>query len=165
MKKTALSIGFSLIATASFSFAQPAFMSPEYAKEFCDLWNKTPELTEGLAKWAKNIKEGKEYRSIQFYRSDCGGPEKAVEVHIIPKDGKAICVYGGKAVDPNPDFQMYATDENWNSLARGEFGFMGMGIMSKMTFKGSKWEAMQNMGPFKAFLLNLGKVPHTNQCP
>jgi len=164
MKKSAL-LTAGLTLTSTLAFAQPPFMSPEYAKQFCDLWNKTDDLTEGLADWSKNVREGKEYRTIQFYRSDCGGPEKAVEVHIVNKDGKAICVYGGKAVDPNPDFQMYATDENWKSLARGEFGFMGMGIMTKMTFKGSKIEAMQNMGPFKAFLLNLGKVPHTDACP
>ncbi|RUM48485.1 MAG: SCP-2 sterol transfer family protein [Hydrogenothermus sp.] len=164
MKKIALTIA-GLVSFAGISFAQPAFMSPEYAKEFCDLWNKTDELTEGLAKWSKNVREGKEYRSIQFYRTDCGGQEKAIEVHIVNKDGKAVCIYGGKAVDPNPDFLMYTTTEKWKELADGEFGFMGMGIMTKMTFKGSKIEAMQNMGPFKAFLLNLGKVPHTDACP
>ncbi len=164
MKKlVALMVGiFSFFAV---SFAQPAFMSEEYAKELCDLWNKTPDLTDGLAKWAKHVREGKEYRSIAFYRTDCGGPEKAVELHIVNKDGKAICIYGGKAVDPKPDFLMYTTTEKWKELANGEFGFMGMGIMTKMTFEGSKVEAMRNMGPFKAFLLNLGKVPHTDSCP
>jgi hypothetical protein len=44
---------------------------------------------------------------------------------------------------------MHATDENWKSLAKGEFGFMGMGIMKKMTFQGSKVEAMKFMEPFK----------------
>ncbi len=147
-----------------YSFAVPKFMDPEYAKEFCDLWNKTPTLTDGLSKWSK--KAGKKgYRIIRFYRQDCGGDEKAVEVHIAPKDGKAVCIYGGKATDQNPDFLMFATDKNWKSLAKGEFGFLGMGIMSKMTFEGSKWEAMNNMGPFKAFLLNLNKVPHSMECP
>ncbi len=153
-----------LLLVISFSFATPKFMDEEYAKEFCELWNKTPELTEGLAKWAK--KAGKKgYRIIRFYRQDCGGPEKAVELHIAPKDGKAICIYGGKATKEKPDFLMYATDKNWKSLAKGEFGFMGMGIMTKMTFKGSKIEAMRNMGPFKTFLKNLNKVPHTMECP
>ncbi|HHG75204.1 MAG TPA: SCP-2 sterol transfer family protein [Persephonella sp.] len=147
-----------------YSFAVPKFMDPEYAKEFCDLWNKTPTLTDGLSKWSK--KAGKKgYRIIRFYRQDCGGDEKAVEVHIAPKDGKAVCIYGGKATDQSPDFLMFATDKNWKSLAKGEFGFLGMGIMSKMTFEGSKWEAMNNMGPFKAFLLNLNKVPHSMECP
>ncbi len=164
MKKLAL-LTAGLTFTSALSFAQPPFMSPEYAKQFCDLWNKTEDLTDGLSGWSKNIKQGKEYRSIAFYRTDCGGRDKAIEVHIIHKDGKAVCIYGGKAVDPNPDFLMYTTTEKWKELANGEFGFMGMGIMTKMTFKGSKWEAMQNMGPFKAFLLNLGKVPHTDACP
>ncbi len=150
---------------STFSIAQPPFMSPEYAKEFCELWNKTKTLTKGLADWSKNTKGGKDYRTIQFYRTDCGGPEKAVEVHIKHQDGKAICVYGGKAVDKNPDFRMYTSTKKWKELAKGEFGFMGMGIMKKLTFEGSKVEAMKNMGPFKAFLLNLGKVPHTDECP
>ena len=164
MKKIQASI-LSIVGFFAISYAQPAFMSEEYAKEFCNLWNKTEDLTEGLADWSKNIREGKEYRTIAFYRTDCGGKEKAIEVHIVPKNGKAICVYGGKAVDPNPDFLMYTTTEKWKELADGEFGFMGMGIMTKMTFEGSKMEAMKNMGPFKAFLLNLGKVPHTDACP
>ncbi len=146
------------------SFAKPKFMDEEYAKQFCELWNKTPELTEGLAHWSTKVGE-KGYRIIRFYRQDCGGPEKAIELHIAPKDGKAICIYGGKATNEKADFLMFATDKNWKSLANGEFGFMGMGIMTKMTFEGSKIEAMRNMGPFKTFLKNLNKVPHTMECP
>jgi putative sterol carrier protein len=155
---------FTFLFIISLSYAQPKFMDEEYAKQFCDLWNKTKELTEGLSKWSKNTGD-KGYRIIRFYRQDCGGPEKAIEVHITLKDGKAICIYGGKSTDQKADFLMFATDKNWKSLAKGEFGFMGMGIMSKMTFEGSKWEAMQNMGPFKAFLLNLNKVRHSMECP
>ncbi|WP_457640899.1 SCP2 sterol-binding domain-containing protein [Persephonella sp.] len=155
---------FTFLFVISLSYAQPKFMDEEYAKQFCDLWNQTEELTKGLSDWSK--KTGKKgYRIIRFYRQDCGGPEKAIEIHIAPKDGKAVCIYGGKATVQKPDFLMFATDKNWKSLAKGEFGFMGMGIMSKMTFEGSKWEAMQNMGPFKAFLLNLNKVPHSMDCP
>jgi hypothetical protein len=42
---------------------------------------------------------------------------------------------------------------------------MGMGIMKKMTFQGSKVEAMKFTEPFKTFLIGLGKVPHTDACP
>ncbi|ACO03688.1 MAG TPA: SCP-2 sterol transfer family protein [Persephonella sp.] len=162
--KKAVAGFISILTVVQISSAQVKFMDQEYAKQFCDLWNQTGELTEGLSKWSKNT-GNKGYRIIRFYRQDCGGPEKAIEVHIAPKDGKAVCIYGGKATDQKADFLMFATDENWKSLAKGEFGFMGMGIMSKMTFEGSKWEAMQNMGPFKAFLLNLDKVQHTMECP
>ncbi len=162
--KNLVGIFVAFLVSLSISFATPKFMDEEYAKQFCDLWNKTPELTEGLSKWATKTGE-KGYRIIRFYRQDCGGPEKAVELHIAPKDGKAVCIYGGKATNENPDFLMFATDKNWKSLAKGEFGFMGMGIMTKMTFKGSKIEAMRNMGPFKTFLTNLDKVPHTMDCP
>jgi len=153
-----------VLSIVGFSFATPKFMDEEYAKQFCELWNKTKTLTDGLSEWSKKVNKNG-YRIIRFYRQDCGGPEKAIELHIAPKDGKAICIYGGKATTEHPDFLMYATDKNWESLAKGEFGFMGMGIMTKMSFEGSKIEAMQNMGPFKAFLLNLDKVPHTMDCP
>ncbi len=154
----------SFMLLTAYAFSLPKFMDEEYARQFCELWNKTPTLTEGLSKWSKKTGD-KGYRIIRFYRQDCGGVEKAVELHIAPKDKKAVCIYGGKATDQKADFLMFATDKNWKSLAKGEFGFLGMGIMSKMTFEGSKWEAMQNMGPFKAFLLNLDKVPHSMECP
>lgn len=153
-----------ITAITTYAFSTPKFMDQEYARQFCDLWNKTKTLTEGLSKWSKKTGE-KGYRIIRFYRQDCGGAEKAIEVHIAPKEGKAVCIYGGKATSEKPDFLMFATDKNWKSLAKGEFGFLGMGIMKKMTFEGSKWEAMQNIGPFKAFLLNLDKVPHSMECP
>ncbi len=154
----------SFMLLTAYAFSLPRFMDEEYARQFCELWNKTPTLTEGLSKWSKKTGD-KGYRIIRFYRQDCGGVEKAVELHIAPKDEKAVCIYGGKATDQKADFLMFATDKNWKSLAKGEFGFLGMGIMSKMTFEGSKWEAMQNMGPFKAFLLNLDKVSHSMECP
>ncbi|RMD47223.1 MAG: SCP-2 sterol transfer family protein [Aquificota bacterium] len=163
MKKI-LGLFLSFLFFVSASVAIPKFMDEEYAKQFCDLWNKTPTLTDGLSNWSKKVNKNG-YRIIRFYRQDCGGPEKAIELHIAPKDGKAICIYGGKATNEKADFLMFATDKNWESLAKGEFGFMGMGIMTKMTFKGSKIEAMRNMGPFKTFLLNLDKVPHTMDCP
>ncbi|WP_457622838.1 SCP2 sterol-binding domain-containing protein [Persephonella sp.] len=146
------------------AYSEVRFMDEIYTKKFCDLWNETPELVNDLADWSKDT-NGKDYRVIRFYRQDCGGVEKAVELHISHKDGKAVCIYGGKATDVKPDFLMYATDKNWNSLANGEFGVFGMGIMSKMSFEGSKWEAMQNMGAFKSFLLNLKKIDHTMDCP
>jgi len=155
----------SLFSLALFSFANaaPAWMGPEWTKEFCEYWNKNMQTV--MADWAAyNVNPQKGYKTIAFYRQDCK-PPKIVEVRIKAENGKAVCIYGGEAKDPNPEFLMYATDENWKSLARGEFGFMGMGIMSKMTFKGSKVEAMKFMEPFKSFLLGLGKVPHSEQCP
>ncbi|WP_029521621.1 SCP2 sterol-binding domain-containing protein [Persephonella sp. IF05-L8] len=164
MKKIGTAI-FIFVFAIGFSHATPKLMDEEYAQQFCELWNKTPKLVDGLGKWAsKAIKEKREYRIIRFYRKKCGA-DKAVELHIAPKDGKAICIYGGKATDEKADFIMSATDEDWKSLAKGEFGFAGMGILSKLDFIGSKWEAMNNMGPFKAFLLNIDKIPHTMECP
>lgn len=149
--------------TTEFSFASDPWMSPEWTKKFCEYWNSNMQTT--MSEWAEyNYNKNKGYKTIAFYRQDCG-PQKKVEVRIKYENGKAICIYGGEAKDPNPEFLMYATDKNWKSLAKGEFGFMGMGIMSKMTFQGSKVEAMKFMEPFKAFLIGLGKVPYSDNCP
>lgn len=161
-RKTLLS-GLIVAAVADYSFAADPWMSPEWTKKFCDYWNSNLQTT--MAEWAEyNFNKQKGFKTIQFYRQDCN-PHKKVEVRIKYENSKAICIYGGEAKDNNPEFLMYATDENWKSLAKGEFGFMGMGIMKKMTFQGSKIEAMKFMEPFKAFLIGLGKVPYSNSCP
>lgn len=151
------------LSFAGLSYGADPWMGPQWTKAFCDYWNQNLQTT--MAEWAEyNVKKEKGYKTIQFYRQDCNPPKK-VEVRIKYENGKAVCIYGGEAKDPNPEFVMYATDKNWKSLANGEFGFMGMGIMSKMTFQGSKVEAMKFMEPFKAFLIGLGKVPHSESCP
>ncbi|MGC8941139.1 MAG: SCP2 sterol-binding domain-containing protein [Sulfurihydrogenibium sp.] len=151
------------LSLAGFSCTADPWMGPEWTKKLCDYWNQNLQTT--MAEWAEyNVKKDKGYKTIQFYRQDCN-PHKKVELRIKYENGKAVCIYGGEAKDPNPEFVMYATDKNWKSLANGEFGFMGMGIISKMTFQGSKVEAMKFMEPFKSFLTSLGKVPYSETCP
>lgn len=163
MLKKFLTAGILVSSISASSLAGEPWMGPEWTKKFCDYWNANLQTT--MAEWAEyNFNKQKGFKTIQFYRQDCNPPKK-VEVRIKPEGGKAVCIYGGEAKDTNPEFVMYATDENWKSLAKGEFGFMGMGIMKKMTFQGSKVEAMKFMEPFKAFLLGLGKVPYSDSCP
>ncbi len=39
-------------------------------------------------------------------------------------------------------------------------------MLFRLKFKGPKWEAMKNMGPFENFLLLTGKVPSdASSCP
>jgi len=106
-----------------------------------------------------HVNKEKGYKSIAFYRQDCN-PKVISEVEVKYENGKAVCVYGGVEKDQHPEFVMYATTKNWKSLAAGDFGFLNMGMFTKMTFKGSKGEAMQFIAPFKAFLVDLGKVPY-----
>ncbi len=147
----------------SLSFAQSPWMGPNWTKEFCSYWNEHLQST--MAEWSNyNVNKEKGYKTIAFYRQDCN-PKTISEVEIKYEDGKAVCVYGGAQKDPHPEFLMYATTKNWKSLAAGDFGFLNIGMFTKMTFKGSKGEAMQFIAPFKAFLVALGKVPYTQSCP
>lgn len=152
-----------LLGLSSISYAAEPWMSPNWTKEFCSYWNEHLQST--MAEWSNyNVNKEKGYKSIAFYRQDCN-PKVISEVEIKYENGKAVCVYGGVEKDQHPEFVMYATTKNWKSLAAGNFGFLNAGMFTKMTFKGSKGEAMQFIAPFKAFLVDLGKVPYTEACP
>ena len=49
VKKIKKAILFSL-ALVGIALSANVFMGPEYAKELCEVWNKTPRLTEELGK-------------------------------------------------------------------------------------------------------------------
>ncbi|MDA8327475.1 MAG: SCP2 sterol-binding domain-containing protein [Betaproteobacteria bacterium] len=172
LKLAAIS-GALLTVLSNFAMADtstaPALMSSQWAAQACDAWNKTPELTNGLGgKWmANNLNRG--YKIIHMYRSDCDDKFQ-VELRLEPKDGKAICTYGGKVVtqklNPGADYLMYATTERWHQMGAGEYGPMKAMMFGRLEFVGPKWEAMTVMGPFAQFLLLAGKVPSNESvCP
>jgi len=140
-------------------------MDASWASALCSAWNETPALTKDLGgkAWAAND-AGRGYKVIQLYRVKCGAGSK-VELEITNKDGKALCARGGAVkhaeLDPAADYLMYASDEDWACMGRGEFGCGAMGAMTtgKLKFKGPKMEAMGVMGPFDRFLTLTGKVP------
>ncbi len=147
------------------------FMDKTWAKNTCDAWNKNSTLTSGLADWAKNNKD-RGYKLIQIYRTQCDTKSK-IQLNLVNKGGKAICVYGGqpdgKKVDTDVDYIMHANDEDWTCMGKGSFGCGAMGAMmsGKLKFSGPKGEAMTVMGPFGAFLELTGKVAGTKSktCP
>jgi putative sterol carrier protein len=162
----ALALTFSAGAQAA------TFMDAEWAAAACQAWNKAPELTTGLAgsAWAEN-NAGRGYKVIQLYRTKCGEGSK-VELQISDKGGKAECTYGGAVktaeLNPDVDYLMNASDEDWACMGEGKFGCGAMGAMmtGKLKFKGPKGEAMGVMGPFDTFLQLTGKVPgDKSACP
>ena len=161
--KTTLSV-VSLTLALSTQAQAATFMDADWAKAACDAWNKSAELTGGLAgsAWAAN-NAGRGYKVIQLYRDKCGEASR-VELQISDKDGKALCTYGGKvktaSLKPDVDYLMFATDDDWTCMGEGKFGCGAMGAMmtGKLNFKGPKGEAMGVMGPFDSFLLLTGKV-------
>jgi putative sterol carrier protein len=80
-----------------------------------------------------------------------------------------MCVYGGKAIDTldkSVDYLMWADTKRWEEMGAGKYGPMRAMFLRRLRFKGPKWEAMKNMGPFGNFLLLTGKVPSdASSCP
>jgi len=157
-------------AVAGPAAAEPALMSAEWAQAACLAWNSDAVLTDKLAEsgWVKNDK-GRGHKVMQLFRTDCGAKPTA-EMRIALKDGKALCVYGGKAesaqLDAGADYVMSATTTRWGEMGRGEYGPMKAMMFGRLEFSGPKMEAMGNMGPFENFLLLVGKVPgNTQSCP
>jgi putative sterol carrier protein len=162
------------IALAAFALAaasvqaQPVTMSAEWTGQACEAWNREPILTDQLAKdWVRNDK-GHGHKIIQMYRTDCGEAYKT-EIKILARDGKAMCVYGGKAQsvpDFDVDYLMHAETPRWKEMGAGEYGPMKAMMFGRLQFSGPKLEAMGVMGPFEAFLLLVGKVPgDMGSCP
>ncbi|MFZ1344198.1 SCP2 sterol-binding domain-containing protein [Thiothrix eikelboomii] len=165
MKKIILLAGIALLAnTAAYA---GDFMDAAWAKQACAAWNADSTLAKGLMdtdgySWAKN-NNGRGYKLIQIYRTDCGEASK-IQLNITVEGDQAKCSYGGKpdgkAMDFAVDYLMHATDEDWTCMGKGEFGCGAMGAMvsGKLKFKGPKMEAMKVMSPFESFLKLTGKV-------
>lgn len=155
-------LGASIVLSSSVVSAD-AFMSPSWAKAACDAWNANATLTGELGgdAWAAND-NGRGYKAIQMYRTDCGEAGK-VQLNIENKDGKAMCTYGGvpdgKEISKSYDYIMHATDERWTQMGNGDYGPMKAMMFGRLKFSGPKTEAMSVMGPFGAFLKLAGGVP------
>jgi len=160
--KKAILLSLALVGGA---LSANVFMGPEYAKELCKVWNKTPRLTEELGKsesWT-SVPE----RKISLYREDCS-PDKQIQLTIRNEGNKAVCVHGGSAKDKRgkDDFLMYAQTKRWEEMGRGEYGPMKAILLGRLKFEGPKGVAMRNMGPFEAFLTALGKPSYdASKCP
>jgi putative sterol carrier protein len=165
--------GLGLIAVACSSAYADSFMDDKWAQQVCSQWNQNQTLTTDLGGedgWVSN-NGGKGYKALQMYRDGCGASTR-VELDIAPKDGKAMCVYGGPVktakLDSSVDYLMHATDEDWNCMGKGSWGCGAMGAMmsGKLQFEGPKMEAANVMGPFGDFLLLTGKVASSQgSCP
>ena len=161
-------IALTLLAGFASSANATSLMSAEWAAQACEAWNQNPKLTDELAeRWIKND-QGRGYKVIHMYRTDCG-EDTQVELTITAKNGKALCTYGGKIVHSNlnydSDYLMHATTKRWREMGAGEYGPMRAMLFGRLKFDGPKGEAMRVMGPFEQFLLMPGKVPGDDSCP
>jgi putative sterol carrier protein len=150
--------------------SEPLMMSAEWAALACDAWNADEVLTTELVKsgWIKND-EGRGFKAMQVYRSDCSDQPTA-ELRVALKDDKAQCVYGGKVettkLKSGADYVMHADTKRWQEMGANEYGPMKAMMFGRLKFSGPYGEAMGNMGPFSNFLLLVGKVPSSvDSCP
>ncbi len=149
--------------------AETVMMSTEWATQACAAWNAEPMLTDELAAsgWVANNKD-RGQKIIQLYRTDCADSPR-VELKIADQDGKAMCVYGGGVeteLDLDVDYIMHAKTSRWVEMGNNEYGPMWAMMTFRLKFSGPKFEAMNNMDPFKQFLLLVGKVPSVaDRCP
>jgi putative sterol carrier protein len=160
MRKILLTAVFLLISIpGAYAQDKPVFMSPDWAKAAVDGWNNDPILTVELFKsgWVTNTKDGRGFKIIEIYREDCLKSQH-IQLKIEAKGEKAVCVYGGEAVDKEPDYIMWAKTSRWIEMGKGEYGPMKAMMFGRLKFKGPMWEAMNNMGPFNSFLILTGKV-------
>lgn len=161
--------GVVLATAAGSATAATELMSEEWAKAACVAWNADSTLTGGLHEsgWSANDKK-RGYKALQVSRKDCKSSPK-VEVRIAAKDGKALCVSGGRSVDKldlDVDYAMTADTRRWIEMGKGDYGPMRAMMFGRLSFDGPMGEAMGNMGPFESFLLLVGKVPSdTATCP
>jgi len=159
LKKVSVLISLVLVSSA----AMADFMDAKWAQQACAAWNKNPVLTGQLAQMPGDM-FGDGYKLIKIYRdgNNCG-PNKAIQLTIAKKNGKAMCVYGGKPdgkkMNFSVDYVMHATDKNWTCMGTGSCGVMGSMMTGKLKFQGPKMEAMKVMTPFAGFLKLTGQVP------
>lgn len=157
------------LLAASTAAAQSVMMSPAWADGMCKAWNADATLTKALADsgWIGNHK-GRGFKVMQIYREECGEAQR-IELRVAEKDGKAQCVYGGKAetkLNGDTDYLMWAHTSRWIEMGKGDYGPMRAMFLGRLRFDGPMTEAMGNMGPFESFLLLVGKVPgQTDSCP
>lgn len=161
MKRVA-ALGIAFAIASPPSGAAPGLMTPQWAQEMCKAWNADATLTTKLveSEWIKNDKQ-RGFKTMQIYRSDCTDSAH-IELRVSEKDGKAMCVYGGKAeteLDTRVDYVMWAETARWTEMGKGEYGPMKAMFLQRLGFNGPMFEAMGNMGPFESFLLLVGKVP------
>ena len=169
MRAIRLAVATALLAAAGGASAAPVLMNEEWAKAACQAWNADATLTGKLHEsgWAANDKK-RGYKALQVARKDCGS-SPPVELRISAKDGKALCVSGGRStekLDLDVDYAMTAETKRWTEMGKGEYGPMRAMMFGRLSFDGPMSEAMGNMGPFESFLLLVGKVPgETGACP
>ncbi len=122
------------------------FLSEEWIKEYAKIWNNNEDLKNDLKKFSATIK---------YYIEGESQPPVYIKVE------KGEVVEAGLAPEGKYNFEMWATKDNWKTLATGGMGPKAAMLTKKLNFKGSMITAMKFMAPFEKSLKLMGEVPTT----
>ncbi len=122
----------------------PEFLSEEWIKQYAEEWNKNENLKEGLKKFSATIK---------YYIEGVEQPPVYIKVE------KGEVKEAGLAPEMKYDFEMWATPEDWKTLATGGMGPKAAMLTKRLKFKGSMITAMKYMSAFEESLRMMSKIP------
>jgi len=122
----------------------PEFLSEEWIKQYVEEWNKNENLKEGLKKFSATIK---------YYIEGVEQPPVYIKVE------KGEVKEAGLAPEMKYDFEMWATPEDWKTLATGGMGPKAAMLTKRLKFKGSMITAMKYMSAFEESLRMMSKIP------
>jgi len=140
-----LVLGLSFISLAAFSDAN------KIADAYSNSSSPSDLVSSG---WTKND-GGKGFKILQIVVKDSG---QVAELHI-DNSGAVVKTQDSASdnLDFNYDYKLIATKADWDDMGTGKSGPMYHMTLGGLSFKGPMGEAMNNMGPFEAFLINIGK--------
>ncbi len=119
------------------------FLSEDWIKAYAEEWNRNESLKNALKKFSAKIK---------YYIDDIQQPPVFIEV----KNGEVVNY--GLADNSKYDFEMWATLDDWKTLATGQMGPKAAMLTKKLKFKGSMIKAMKYMAPFEESLKMMGRI-------
>ena len=120
------------------------FLSEDWFKDYAEEWNRNENLKSALKKFSAKIK---------YYIENSDQPPVFIEV----KNGEVVD-YGLADNSTKYDFEMWATPEDWKTLATGQMGPKAAMLTKRLKFKGSMIKAMKYMSPFEESLKMMGRV-------
>lgn len=125
-------------------------LSPDWMKQYAELWNSTPTTREGT----RDLTMAIEYRLKE-------DPSRAGMIHVL--EGEAI--YGG---EPTPfdrkvhDFVLTAKAEDWKRLGDGKLQPKPAIMFGTLKFKGSLMIALGHLPALEEAMRMFGRVEDTD---
>ena len=123
-------------------------LSPEWMKEYAELWNETPVTRDGTRDLTMVI----EYRLKE-------DQTRAGQIHVV--EGEAI--YGGAPVEGKKlDYLLTAKLEDWKRLGDGTLAPKPAIMFGTMKFKGSLMVALGHLPSLEEAMRMFGRIEDTD---